>query len=110
MTVTAKIKIGAVILAALALIGLWVHAVGLRSELAQKTQQLEVAQAEAAGMAKELKLNWQALEARDAERNRLAAENKALAAELKEVYENDPDAKSWADTLCPAGVLDCLLR
>lgn len=82
----------------------------LETELSQKTQQLEVAQAEAAGLAKELKLNWQALQARDAERNRLAAENKALAAELKEVYENDPDAKNWADTLCPDGVLDCLLR
>lgn len=76
---------------------------GLKAELA-------ASQGEAAGLARELKLNWQALEQREAERVRLATENEALAAELKEVYENDPEAKDWADTLCPDGVLDCLLR
>lgn len=76
---------------------------GLKAELA-------ASQAEAAGLSKELKLNWQALERREAERNRLAAENEALAAKLKEVYANDESAKAWADSPCPDSVLDCLFK
>ena len=108
MTNLTKIKLGA---AALALLGLALWAIytsGLRNELFLKGKELDAAQTEAAGLALELEANRRALADREAEKERLANEYAALAATLEEVYKNDPDAKAWADELCPVSVLDCL--
>ena len=56
----------------------------------------------------ELEANQAALTRREAERERLANENAALSAAIREVYVNDQAAKNWANTDCPDGIL-CLL-
>lgn len=48
------------------------------------------------------------LAAREAEIAAMAAETRELHKKLQEVYANDADAKAWADTPCPDGVLNCL--
>ncbi|UQZ90708.1 hypothetical protein C4J81_16455 [Deltaproteobacteria bacterium Smac51] len=61
-------------------------------------------------MAAEISANHAALKAREAERQRLAEETAALKQKLQEVYDNDQQARTWANTDCPDGVLECLRR
>lgn len=61
------------------------------------------------GLTAELAMNRAALSVREAERKRLAGETDAVRKTLQERYQNDPQAQSWSDTLCPDGLIDCLL-
>ena len=105
-----KIKTGAIVILAVAWAGLWVYSGRVAADRDRLAGEAASARAEAAGLARELKLNHQALERREAEKERLANENVQLRHQLSEVYANDPQARSWADALCPSGVLDCLRR
>ncbi len=103
-----KIKVGAAFLAAALLLGWALHTGSLKHERDRLRVDLAKAQSAAADLAREIEAGRRALEQREAEKERLANENAALAAALNEVYANDPDAKAWADDSCPDGVL-CLL-
>ena len=112
-----KIKAVAGILTGLLLCGWALYTVHMKSDrdrwMLEASVQREAAAAvarENESMARELEAGRRALEQREAEKERLANENAALVAAINEVYANDPDAKAWADTLCPDGVLDCLLK
>lgn len=65
---------------------------------------------ESAYLKHELQLNFKALEAREAEQKRLAEEKSALAKELEKYYDMDCQARAWADTACPPGVIERLRR
>ena len=117
MTIITKIKALGGILAILLLCGWALYTVHMKSDRDRWMLEASVQREAAAAMARdnesmvqELEANRRALKQRDAEKERLANENAALVAAINEVYANDPDAKDWADTLCPDGVLDCLLK
>lgn len=88
----------------------------LALRLAQVEGDNDLLRLEAAGLRQEnsaltheAEANRAAALAREDEVARLARENAALTAAINEVYANDPNAKAWADTLCPDSVL-CLFR
>jgi hypothetical protein len=110
MDLISQIKIIAAVLAGLLLAGLGLYIAWLRSELLTKRKQLEDSRREASGLALEIEANRRGLAEREAERERLAGEKAALAAKLEEVYQNDPEARTWGDNDCPDGVIDCLRK
>ena len=110
MTTTTKIKIVFWIIVFFCAGVNYFHMKGVKAENAALKIEASTARAEAAGLERELKLNYQALQAREAEKERLANEYAALVATIEEVYLNDPDAKAWADTPCPDGIVECLLQ
>jgi hypothetical protein len=110
VSVITKIKIAGAVLVLLLVAGLWVYAAGLKSELFQKTKQLEDSQKEVAGMVLELEANRRGLAEREAAVELLRSESAALTAKLEEVYQNDPEARAWGDGDCPDGVIACLRK
>ena len=60
-----------------------------------------------AAVAAESEANMKALADSEETNKRQAAEIAAMAAKLKEVYDNDPDARAWRDCPLP-GSITCL--
>ena len=106
--VTAQIKPGLTLALCAAVIGLALYAGWARAGRDRLAGELAQSRARAAGLTRELTLNHQALARREAERERLAAENAELHHQINEVYANDSQARLWADTLCPNAVVDRL--
>ena len=88
----------------------WFYVGQLRAEKDLAVMQMQTLARENAGLAAEVETNRRALEARARAAAVLAAEKAELETKLKEVYQNDPKARAWADSPCPDGVLDCLRR
>ncbi len=81
----------------------------LAAENENLSRRLTDAQRVNQSLSAELSRNRDALTAREAERRRLADESAALHEKLSEVYDNDPEARLWADALCPDPLIECLL-
>lgn len=103
-----KIKIAVVALIILSGLGGWLYLQNLRADNFRLEEAARAALAEVGGLESELAANRAALAAREAERATLSRDNAALMKKLEEVYENDKDAKAWACSRLPDGVLDCL--
>ena len=106
MTIDWKIWIGALIVILAG--ATWFYVGQLRAERDLAAMQSQSLARENAALSAEVEANTRALANREAERARLAAENEALRGRLEEVYERDPEARAWADSPCPDGVLECL--
>ena len=105
-----KVKVAAGVLAVVLLAGWFLYTNSLKHERDRLLAESSTYQQTAHALAQELEANRAALEQREEEKERLANEKAALITMLNEVYANDQEAKVWADTVCPDGVLDCLLR
>lgn len=86
------------------------YILNLEGQNRQLAVDLELARRQAEGLRLEMRLNHQALLARENEARRLAEEMAALNQELEKYYEQDCQARAWADALCPTGVLERLRR
>lgn len=105
-----NIKSIAVLLALALVAGGFLYASGLRERSVRLASELDLQRREAESLRLELRLQHQALAEREREKARLAEEKNALAEELEHYYENDGQARAWADTPCPDGVLERLRR
>ena len=103
-----KIWAGLVLLLLAGAAWLWIGQ--LRAERDLAAMQVQTLTRENTSLIIEMESNAKALAVRDAERIRLAAEKAALEAKLREVYDHDEEARAWADSPCPDGVLECLRR
>lgn len=88
----------------------WLWIGQLRAERDLAAHQARALASENMSLSIELESNQKALATREAEHARLLAERRALEAKLQEVYANDPESRAWADSPCPGGVIDCLLK
>ena len=108
MTVDWKVWLGALAVILAGAGWLWIGQ--LRAEKDVLAIQVQTLARENAGLTAEVEANVKALARREAERARLAEEKAALETKLQEVYERDPEARAWADSPCPDGVIECLRR
>lgn len=104
------VKIGTVILLVVALGGLVIHFKGIYDDNDRLTEENAVLRAETLSYALEAKANLEALNKREAETVRLSNEKQKIAKQLQEAINADKKTKAWADSLCPDGVYDCLLK
>ena len=88
----------------------WFYVGQLRTEKDLAVMRMQTLARENAGLTVEVEANRRALEDRARAAAVLAAEKAELETKLKEVCQNDPEARAWADSPCPDGVLDCLRR
>jgi hypothetical protein len=88
--------------------GLYVHR--LRSENLELTDKLARMEAHVASLSRSLVVNQAALSARTKEADALAREKNQALAELRKLYETDPEACSWANARVPDSVLSQLCQ
>ena len=105
-----KVKVAAGVLVIALLLGWFFYTNSLKQERDRLLVESSTYQQAAHALAQEVEANRRALEQREEEKERLANDKAMLITMLNEVYANDQEAKVWADTVCPDGVLDCLLR
>lgn len=104
------IKVGAVVLLVVALGGLTVYFKGIYNDNARLTMANEQLRVESASYALEAKANLEALNRREAETIRLSDEKQKIAKQLQEAINADKKTKAWAESVCPDGVVECLLK